>query len=76
MKIHFLKENINLYITLTKSEREMLRLMAIGMTPKEISAQLFSSEKTVRTHRRNIKRKLHVKKEVDLVYFAQAFNLV
>lgn len=54
----------------------MLRLMALGMTPKEISQQLITSEKTVRTHRRNIKRKLHVKKEVDLVYFAQAFNLV
>lgn len=54
----------------------MLRLMALGMTPKEISQQLITSEKTVRTHRRNIKRKLHIKKEVDLVYFAQAFNLV
>lgn len=54
----------------------MLYLMALGMTPKEISVQLITSEKTVRTHRRNIKRKLRVKKEIDLVYFAQAFNLV
>lgn len=65
-----------LYTTLTKRERELLRLMALGMTPKEIAEQRTTSEKTVRTHRRNIKRKLQVKKEVDLVYFAQAFNLV
>jgi Response regulator containing a CheY-like receiver domain and an HTH DNA-binding domain len=69
----FLKANLDLYITLTKREKEMLRLMALGMTPKEISEQVITSEKTVRTHRRNIKRKLHIKKEVDLVYFAQAF---
>lgn len=72
----FLKENVDRYTTLTKRERELLRLMALGMTPREISEQLITSEKTVRTHRRNIKRKLGVKKEVDLVYFAQAFNLV
>ncbi len=72
----FLKENLDLYTTLTKRERELLRLMALGMTPKEISGQLITSEETVRTHRRNIKRKLQIKKEVDLVYFAQAFNLV
>ncbi|MBL7706286.1 MAG: response regulator transcription factor [Taibaiella sp.] len=72
----FLKENLDLYTTLTKRERELLRLMALGMTPKEIAAQLTTSEKTVRTHRRNIKRKLQIKKEVNLVYFAQAFNLV
>lgn len=72
----FLKNNLERYTTLTKREREMLRLMALGMTPKEISGQLITAEETVRTHRRNIKRKLQVKKEVDLVYFAQAFNLV
>lgn len=72
----FLKDNLDLYTTLTKKERELLRLMALGRTPKEIAEQLSNSEKTVRTHRRNIKRKLQVKKEVDLVYFAQAFNLV
>ena len=73
---HFLKENLDLYITLTKKEKEILHLMALGMVPKEIAVRLNGSEKTVRTHRRNIKRKLQIKKEVDLVYFAQAFNLV
>ena len=72
----FLKQNLDLYTTLTKREREMLHLMALGMSPKEISEQVIISEKTVRTHRRNIKRKLHIKKEVDLIYFTQAFNLV
>lgn len=73
---NFLKANIDLYTLLTKKEKEILKLMVLGMTPKEIAEGLISSEKTVRTHRRNIKRKLKVKKEVDLVYFAQAFNLV
>lgn len=73
---HFLKENLNLFSSLTKKEKEILRLMAMGMTPKEIADQTSCSEQTARTHRRNIKRKLQIKKEVDLVYFAQAFNLV
>ncbi len=72
----FLKENVNLFSQLTRKEKEILHLMALGMTPKEIAEQFNSTEKTVRTHRRNIKRKLQIKKEVDLIYFAQAFNLV
>lgn len=73
---NFLKANLDLYTTLTRREKEILKLMVTGMSPKEIAEGLISSEKTVRTHRRNIKRKLRIKKEVDLVYFAQAFNLV
>lgn len=55
----------------------MLHLMAPGRTPKEISAQLITSEETVHTHIGVISNtNYRSKKEVDLVYFAQAFNLV
>lgn len=72
----FLKDNLGLFTLLTKREKEILCLMAQGIGQKIIAGNLFTSEKTVRTHRRNIKRKLGIRNEVDLLRFAQAFNIV
>lgn len=73
---NFLRENLELFSSLTKKEKEILQLMSLGKSLKDIAATAFSSQETVRTHRRNIKRKLKVKNDVDLIRFAQAFNLV
>ena len=43
---------------LTRREKEIIRLISLGLTDKEISARLFLSSYTVSDHRRNIKRKM------------------
>ncbi len=55
---------------LTPRERQILKLIAEGKTSKEISALLFISIHTVSNHRKNIKNKLKIRKNADLVKFA------
>ena len=47
-------------VPLTKTETEILRDIALGMTTKEIAEKRFSSFHTVNTHRKNIFRKIEV----------------
>lgn len=61
---------------LTKREVEIIRMICKGMTTKEIAAQLFLSELTINTHRRNILRKLEVKNVAGLVNFAKQNQLL
>ncbi len=51
---------------LTNREREVLQLIAEGMTTKEISFQLNVSIKTVETHRRKIMKKLNIHSIAEL----------
>jgi DNA-binding NarL/FixJ family response regulator len=46
---------------LTPREREVLQLLLAGLTNEEIAEKLSLSIETVKTHRRNIYRKLSVK---------------
>ncbi len=46
---------------LTNREREVFELLVQDKTTKEIAAQLFISEKTVRNHISNVMQKLNVK---------------
>jgi two-component system NarL family response regulator len=55
---------------LTPREREILKLIARGMTTKEIAAQLFISIPTVETHRANLMTKTGGRNVADLVRFA------
>ncbi|MBK1440364.1 hypothetical protein JHJ32_10240 [Parapedobacter sp. ISTM3] len=71
-----LKDNYQRYASLTKREKELLQYIASGKKTVEISNQNHISEKTLNTHRRNIKRKLGAKTHYDMIKFAQAFNLV
>ncbi|MDI6689306.1 MAG: response regulator transcription factor [Actinomycetota bacterium] len=50
----------HLYSNLSNREREILRLIAQGMSNKEIAKELFISDKTVKNHLRNIFSKLHI----------------
>lgn len=52
-----------LYCTLTTKERSVLTCIASNMSSKEIALEQFISEKTVETHRRNIKTKLNLTKK-------------
>ncbi|MGD8541617.1 MAG: response regulator transcription factor [Desulfobacteraceae bacterium] len=55
---------------LTAREKQVLQLIAEGKTSKEIGALLFISIHTVHSHRKNIKSKLDLRKNADLVRYA------
>jgi two-component system response regulator DegU len=55
---------------LTKTEREILKLLAENMTSKEIASEMFISERTVENHRANISTKLGLKGHNTLLLFA------
>jgi LuxR family maltose regulon positive regulatory protein len=55
-----LKTDYGLVEPLTERELEVLRLIAAGLTNKEIAQKLFISLNTVRTHTKNINTKLNV----------------
>ena len=52
---------------LTSRERQVLQLLAEGHTAKEVAASLNVSHKTVAFHRNNVKRKLGLRKTVELI---------
>ncbi|MFL6154228.1 MAG: response regulator [Ornithinibacter sp.] len=60
---------------LTVRETEVLRLVATGMSYKEIAAELFLSHRTVQNHVQNTLGKLHLHNRVELVRFALAHGL-
>lgn len=55
---------------LTSRETEILRLVATGMSAKEIAADLVISHRTVQNHVQNILGKLHLHNRVELTRFA------
>lgn len=61
---------------LTAREREVLHLIAKEYTNKQIAEELFISERTVETHRKNIFRKTKMSSLVGLIKFAYANNLI
>lgn len=61
--------------SLTKREKEILRLVAEGNSNKEISDLLFLSLHSVHTHRKNIYRKLDINKTSQLVQFAMLLEI-
>ena len=63
-------------VKLTKTEKEILRDIALGMTTKEIAERRFSSFHTVNTHRKNIFRKLGVNNVHEATKYAFKAGLV
>lgn len=54
-------------LKLTKREKEIISLIAEGKSTKEIADALYLSELTIKTHRKNISKKLGTKGVGDLV---------
>lgn len=61
---------------LTPREKEIVKLVAGGLTTQMIAGKLFLSEKTVETHRKNILHKLKLGNTAALVKFASENGLV
>jgi two-component system, NarL family, response regulator NreC len=61
---------------LTPREIEIVRLIALGYTSREIAAMLQLSRRTVETHRSRIHTKLSAATRADVVRFALARHLV
>jgi two-component system NarL family response regulator len=55
---------------LTDRELEVLKLVAKGMNNRDIGAELFISENTVKNHVRNILEKLHLHSRMEAVVYA------
>lgn len=63
-------------IEVSKREREILRMICEEKTSVEIAEELFISEYTVLTHRKNLLKKVSAKNTVGLVKYAIANKLL
>jgi DNA-binding NarL/FixJ family response regulator len=64
------------YAGLTDREREIVRLVARGLSNAEIGERIFVSESTVKTHVGSILRKLALRDRVQVVVFAHTHGLL
>jgi DNA-binding NarL/FixJ family response regulator len=55
---------------LTKREVEVLQLVAEGLSNEEVATRLFTSKRTIETHRQNLIAKTHSKNTAALVGYA------
>jgi DNA-binding NarL/FixJ family response regulator len=62
--------------TLTSSEKEILKLIALGKSVKEIAEERFSSVHTITTHKKNIFRKLEVNNIHEATKYALRSGLI
>ena len=64
------------YEALTPREQQVMRLLAEGISIKEIAERLFISPKTVENHRTNIMSKLELHSAVELIRYAARLGLI
>jgi len=67
LTINPVQDSFTNQLKLSKREKEIISLIAMGKTSKEIAGLLFLSELTVKTHRKNISEKLGSKGMADLL---------
>jgi FixJ family two-component response regulator len=63
------------YESLTKRQREVMRLVVSGLLNKQIAGQLGSSEVTVKMHRGQVMRKMKAQSVVQLVRMAEKIGI-
>jgi len=61
---------------LSKREVEVLKLVAVGHTDKEIAEKLYISVKTVESHKYRIKEKLNITRLAEMIRFAIEHGLL
>lgn len=62
--------------SLTERENQVLKLLAVGMSNREIGLRLVISEATVKFHVRNLRDKLEVRRRTEIVYTATRQGIV
>lgn len=70
------KLELNNIPVLSSREKEVLQLIADGMTNPQIAAKLFLSMHTVDSHRKNLLTKFAVNNTASLIKMAAKYNLV
>jgi DNA-binding CsgD family transcriptional regulator len=73
---NFLRKNVQLFSSMSKRECSVLKLLALGKSSAETANGLFIAIGTVKTHRKNIRRKLNTSDYYELCRFARAFDLI
>ena len=63
-------------VALTHREREILQLVASGLTNQEIADQLFTSRRTVESHRQSLLEKTGARNTPALVKYAMEYGLL
>jgi DNA-binding NarL/FixJ family response regulator len=63
-------------VILTRREKEVLELIAEGLTNNEIAAKLFVGSTTVDTHRKNLLTKFEVKNTASLIRMAVQMQII
>jgi len=61
---------------LSDREKDVLNLICIGLTSKEVAEKLFISIKTVEVHRANILRKTNARNTAEIMIWAVKNNLI
>jgi DNA-binding NarL/FixJ family response regulator len=64
------KNDCSVFSLLTTREREVLQLLAEGMSMVQIAAHLHLSVKTIETHRQNLMEKLEIRSIAELTKYA------
>lgn len=72
-----MRENLDAQIpVITRREKEVLKLIAEGMTNKEMAEKLFISTTTIDTHRNSLLSKFNVKNTANLIRLAGQFDFL
>jgi NarL family two-component system response regulator LiaR len=61
---------------ITRREHEVLQLIAVGMSNREIAERLFVSENTVKTHASRLLDKLQARRRTEAVQLAKQAGLI
>ena len=70
------ESNIKLLALLSQREREVLQLIAEGISSKEIADRLHLSSGTIETHRKNLLKKLNARNSAELIRMAISEGLL
>ncbi|MFW5820672.1 MAG: helix-turn-helix transcriptional regulator [Bacteroidota bacterium] len=72
----YMKKNFKKFSVLTKREKEIITLLAMGYDNPAIADHLFISRYTVEQHRKNIRSKTGFKRLAEVIRFAITFDLI
>lgn len=72
----FLEKDDPLYASLSKREKEILPLIALGYNNKQIAERLFISVKTVEVHKANVRKKLKLESYASLLQYSLKNHLI